>query len=45
MAVLAKHWRHGLVKEGKIKFSDVYQFKFGIGAVSRDVVSPLAQDF
>jgi hypothetical protein len=40
MAVLAEHCRHGLVKEGKIKLSDVYQFKFGILAFSRNVESP-----
>ena len=34
-----------LVKEGKIKFSDVHQFKFGIGALLRDVVSPLTDSF
>jgi len=40
VAVLTKHCRHGLVKEGKIKFSDVDQFKFGVLAFSRNVESP-----
>ncbi len=45
MAVLAEHRRNGLVKEGKIEVRDVHEFKFGVLAFSRNVVSPLTDGF
>ena len=44
MAVLAEHRRHGLVKEGKIEVRGVHELEFGVGALSRNVVSPPGHD-